>query len=55
MAAGLVRASAVAVTYIDVASVLGPERPLEAREGDAFFRLRNEVLHMIRNETGGQR
>lgn len=40
---------------IDVASVLGPERPLEAREGEAFFRLRNEVLHMIRNETGGQR
>lgn len=40
---------------IDVAAVLGPERPLEAREGEAFFRLRNEVLHMIRNETGGQR
>jgi len=40
---------------IDVGAVLGPERPLEAREGEAFFRLRNEVLHMIRNETGGQR
>jgi len=40
---------------IDVASVLGPERPLEAREREDFFRLRNEVLHMIRNETGGQR
>ena len=40
---------------IDVAAVLGPERPLEAREGEAFFRLRNEVLHMIRNETGDQR
>ncbi len=40
---------------IDVAAVLGPERPLEARESEAFFRLRNEVLHMIRNETGGQR
>lgn len=40
---------------IDVAAVLGPERPLEAREGEAFFRLRNEVLNMIRNETGGQR
>ena len=40
---------------IDVAAVLGPDRPLEARESEAFFRLRNEVLHMIRNETGGQR
>ena len=40
---------------IDVAAVLGSERPLEAREGESFFRLRNEVLHMIRNETGGQR
>ena len=40
---------------IDVAAVLGPERPLEARESEAFFRLRNEVLHMIRNETGDQR
>ena len=40
---------------IDGAAVLGPERPLEAREGEAFFRLRNEVLHMIRNETGDQR
>jgi NitT/TauT family transport system ATP-binding protein len=40
---------------IDVAAVLGADRPLEAREGEAFFRLRNEVLHMIRNETGDQR
>ena len=40
---------------IDVAAVLGAERTLEMRESEAFFRLRNEVLHMIRNETGGQR
>jgi ABC-type nitrate/sulfonate/bicarbonate transport system ATPase subunit len=40
---------------IDVAAVLGPDRLLGAREGEAFFRLRNEVLHMIRNETGDKR
>jgi NitT/TauT family transport system ATP-binding protein len=37
---------------IDVGAVLGPSRTLEVREGEAFFRLRNDVLHMIRNETG---
>lgn len=40
---------------VDVAAVLGPDRTLEAREGEAFFRLRNDVLHIIRNETGEQR
>jgi NitT/TauT family transport system ATP-binding protein len=40
---------------IDVAAVLGPDRLLGAREGEAFFLLRNEVLHMIRNETGDKR
>jgi NitT/TauT family transport system ATP-binding protein len=37
---------------IDVAKTLGPTRDLESRETQAFFNLRNEVLHMIRNETG---
>ncbi len=37
---------------IDVAKTLGPNRDLECRETQAFFNLRNEVLHMIRNETG---
>jgi NitT/TauT family transport system ATP-binding protein len=37
---------------IDVEAVLGPSRTLEVRESEAFFRLRNKVLHMIRNETG---
>jgi NitT/TauT family transport system ATP-binding protein len=37
---------------IDVAATLGRTRDLEARETQAFFRLRNEVLHLIRNETG---
>jgi NitT/TauT family transport system ATP-binding protein len=38
---------------IDVAAALGPVRNLEIRESETFFRLRNDVLHMIRNETGG--
>jgi NitT/TauT family transport system ATP-binding protein len=37
---------------IDVDAVLGSSRTLEVRESEAFFRLRNKVLHMIRNETG---
>jgi NitT/TauT family transport system ATP-binding protein len=36
---------------IDVAQALGSVRNLEIRESDTFFRLRNEVLHMIRNEA----
>ena len=36
---------------IDVTAVLGPQRTLDVRESQAFFTLRNEVLHMIRNET----
>jgi NitT/TauT family transport system ATP-binding protein len=40
---------------IDVAAKLGSVRNLEIRESDAFFRLRNDVLHMIRNETGDHR
>jgi ABC-type nitrate/sulfonate/bicarbonate transport system ATPase subunit len=37
---------------IDVASVLGSERTLEARESQAFFKLRNDVLHRVRNVMG---
>ena len=40
---------------IDVAAELGPERPLEIRETQKFFELRNDVLHLIRNETGSGR
>ena len=39
---------------IDVTAVLGSARTLEIRESQAFFNLRNDVLHLIRNETGGQ-
>ena len=40
------------VADIDVAAKLGMERPLEIRETQDFFALRNEVLHLIRNVTG---
>ncbi|MBL8791458.1 MAG: ABC transporter ATP-binding protein [Rhizobiales bacterium] len=36
---------------IDVSAVLGTERTLEARETQAFFNLRNDILHRIRTET----
>jgi NitT/TauT family transport system ATP-binding protein len=37
---------------IDVAAVLGGERGLEIRESQAFFKLRNDLLHLIRNVAG---
>jgi NitT/TauT family transport system ATP-binding protein len=37
---------------IDVAAVLGGERSLEIRESQAFFKLRNDLLHLIRNVSG---
>lgn len=37
---------------IDVAAVLGATRTLAARESHEFFKLRNDVLHLIRNEVG---
>lgn len=46
------RRPASVVADIDVAAELGPQRPLEIRETQKFFELRNKVLHLIRNETG---
>jgi NitT/TauT family transport system ATP-binding protein len=37
---------------IDVAAVLGGTRTLAIRESQEFFKLRNDVLHRIRNEAG---
>jgi NitT/TauT family transport system ATP-binding protein len=37
---------------INVAAVLGASRTLAARESQEFFKLRNEILHLIRNEAG---
>ena len=40
---------------IDVAAVLGDTRTLAVRESLEFFKLRNDVLHLIRNETKGEK
>ncbi|HEY7763710.1 MAG TPA: ABC transporter ATP-binding protein [Aestuariivirgaceae bacterium] len=40
------------VSDIDVGSVLGGNRPLDIRESEVFFKLRNEVLHLVRREAG---
>ena len=40
---------------IDVAAVLGDTRTLAVRESQEFFKLRNDVLHLIRNETKGEK
>jgi NitT/TauT family transport system ATP-binding protein len=37
---------------VDVLSVLGPERPITLRDEEQFFRLRTEVLHMVRAAAG---
>ena len=37
---------------IDVTALLGSERTLETREGEDFFKLRNDILHLIRTMTG---
>ena len=39
------------VADIDVAKVLGDKRALEIRETEVFFKLRNEVLHLVRREA----
>ncbi len=46
------RRPATVVADIDVAAELGPDRPLDIRETQKFFELRNRVLHLIRNVTG---
>ncbi|HEY7748925.1 MAG TPA: ABC transporter ATP-binding protein [Aestuariivirgaceae bacterium] len=40
------------VADIDVAGVLGGSRPLAIRESEIFFKLRNEVLRLVRHEAG---
>ncbi|BCH21973.1 ABC transporter ATP-binding protein [Mesorhizobium sp. L-8-3] len=46
------RRPATVVADIDVAAELGSDRPLEIRETQKFFALRNKVLHLIRNVAG---
>jgi NitT/TauT family transport system ATP-binding protein len=40
------------VKDLDVTALLGATRTLAVRESQDFFKLRNDVLHLIRNETG---
>jgi NitT/TauT family transport system ATP-binding protein len=40
------------VADVDVTARIGATRDLALRETEAFFRLRNEILHLIRHETG---
>lgn len=37
---------------VDVATIFGKERTLEMRDGEAFFKLRNDVLRMVRRSAG---
>ena len=36
---------------VDVNAAIGTERTFEVKESEAFFRLRNHVLHLIRDQT----
>jgi NitT/TauT family transport system ATP-binding protein len=40
------------LSIVDVASVLGAVRDLAVRDSEDFFRLRTEVLHMVRASAG---
>ena len=46
------RRPAQVIADFDVASILGPARSLAVRETQEFFKLRNEILHLIRNAAG---
>jgi NitT/TauT family transport system ATP-binding protein len=39
------------VEVIDVNAEIGNDRTLETKDGQAFFRLRNRVLHLMRDQT----
>ncbi|BDA84879.1 ABC transporter ATP-binding protein [Aureimonas sp. SA4125] len=40
------------VADVDITARLGPERPLELRDGADFFSLRGEILQMLRQAAG---
>ena len=48
------RRPARAVADIDVTEALGEERTLALRDGAEFFRLRTEVLHLLREAAGSE-
>jgi NitT/TauT family transport system ATP-binding protein len=43
------------VADMNVAGILGRSRPLAIRESEVFFKLRNEVLHVVRREAEEER
>jgi NitT/TauT family transport system ATP-binding protein len=43
------------VADMNVAGILGRSRPLAIRESEVFFKLRNEVLHVVRREAEDER
>jgi NitT/TauT family transport system ATP-binding protein len=43
------------VADMNVAGILGRSRPLAIRESEIFFKLRNEVLHVVRREAEEER
>jgi NitT/TauT family transport system ATP-binding protein len=46
---------AAVVADMNVAGILGRSRPLAIRESEVFFKLRNEVLHVVRREAEEER
>jgi NitT/TauT family transport system ATP-binding protein len=46
---------AAVVADMNVAGILGRSRPLAIRESYVFFKLRNEVLHVVRREAEEER
>jgi NitT/TauT family transport system ATP-binding protein len=38
---------------LDIASQLGPDRTIELRDSESFFRLRTHVLHLVREAAAG--
>jgi NitT/TauT family transport system ATP-binding protein len=44
-----------ALHEIDVSAVLGSDRTLQQRDGEDFFRLRNDVLRLVRDAAGDEK
>ena len=42
------------VSEIDVASAFGPDRPLALRDEEKFFKLRTDLLHLVRQTAGSE-
>ncbi len=42
------------VSEIDVAAVFGPDRPLSLRDEERFFRMKTDLLHLVRRTAGAE-